>query len=102
MFQNNPDIYLDMTELFGYRSMITVQATLAYNAYQDNNKGPLANLNSWDENIKKLFIYDGVQYDSSEPYYDIKNTYVNLHIRYAQPFGAAYAAYEHIGICSDG
>ena len=102
MFQNNPDIYLDMTELFGYRSMITVQATLAYNVYQDNDKGPLANLNSWDEYIKKLFIYDGVQYDPSEPYYDIKNTYVNLHIRYAQPFGAAYAAYEHIGIFSDG
>ena len=102
MYNNSPDDYLDITELFGYRTMITVQATLAYNVYKDKNKGPLNNLNSWDEYIKKLFIYDGVEYDPSEPHYDIKNTYVNLHIRYAQPFGAAYAAYEHIGIFSDG
>ena len=102
VYNNNPDDYLDITELFGYRIMITVQATLAYNVYKDKSKGPLNNLNSWDEYIKKLFIYDGIEYDPSEPHYDIKNTYVNLHIRYAQPFGAAYAAYEHIGIFSDG
>ena len=102
MYENNPDTYLDITELFGYRSMITVQATLAYNIYKDESKGPLTNLNTWDEYIKKLFIYDGVQYEPTDPYYDVRNTYVNLHIRYAQPFGAAYAAYEHIGIFSDG
>ena len=102
MYNSNPDEYLDITELFGYRSMITVQSTLAYNVYKDQNKGPLNNLNTWDEYIKKLFIFDGIEYDPSEPHYDIKNTYVNLHIRYAQPFGAAYAAYEHIGIFSDG
>ena len=102
MYNSNPDVYLDITELFGYRSMITVQSTLAYNVYKDQNKGPLNNLNTWDEYIKKLFIFDGIEYAPSEPHYDIKNTYVNLHIRYAQPFGAAYAAYEHIGIFSDG
>ena len=102
LYQNDSGNYLDITELFGYRTMITVQATLAYEVYQSEIKGPLGNLNTWDEYVKKLFIYDGVQYNSDEPYYDVKNTYVNLHIRYAQPFGAAYAAYEHIGIFSDG
>ena len=102
MYNNNADDYLDITELFGYRTMITVKATSAYDIYKDESKGPLNNLNSWDDYIKKLFIYDGIEYDPSEPHYDIKNTYVNLHIRYAQPFGAAYAAYEHIGIFSDG
>ena len=102
IYKKNQDIYLDITELFGFRTMITVQATLAYNIYQEKSKGPLDNLNKWDEYIKQLFIYDGIQYESSESYYDIKNTYVNLHIRYAQPFGAAYAAYEHIGIFSEG
>ena len=71
--------------------MIIVQTTLAYNVYKDKSKGPFNNLNSWDEYITKLFIYDGIEYDPSEPHYDIKNTYANLNIRYAQPFGAAYA-----------
>ena len=102
IYKNNEDTYLDITELFGYRTMITIQATLANDIYQNSNKGPLVNLNTWDEYIKKLFIYDGIQYNNSEPYYDIKNTYVNLHIRYAQPFGAAYASSEHIGIFSSG
>ena len=102
IYNNNPDKFLDMTELFGFRTMITVQATLAYNIYKDKTKGPLSNLNTWDEYIKKLFMYDGIQYEPSEPNFNIKNTYVNLHIRYAQPFGAAYAGYEHIGIFSEG
>ena len=101
MYQNNNESYLDITELTGFRTMMSVQATLASEIY-DKNKGPLTNLNTWDEYVKKLFIYDGIQYDPSEPYYDIKNTYINLHIRYAQPFGAAYAANEHIGIFSSG
>ena len=36
--------------------MIKVQATLAYNIYQDNDKGPLANLNI-GMNIKKKYLY---------------------------------------------
>ena len=102
IYKNHEDTYLDITELFGYRTMITVPATSAYQIYKDENKGPIKNLNSWDEYIKKLFIYDGIEYEDLQSNYDIKNTYVNLHIRYSQPFGAAYASAEHIGIFSDG
>ena len=102
MYINHNTSYLDITELFGYRTMITVPATSAYKIYQDENKGPLKNLQTWDEYIKKLFIYDGIEYETSQPHYDIRNTYINLHVRYSQPFGAAYAGYEHIGIFSDG
>ena len=99
MIKNNED-YFDITELFGFRSMMTVPASLAYNIYKDPNKGPIKNLNTWDEYIKQLYKFDGVQYNPSEPYYNIKSVYSNLHIRYSQPFGAAYAANEHIGIFS--
>ena len=102
MYNSDKEKYYDMTELFGFRSMMTVPATLAYNIYKDPNKGPTENLNYWDEYIKKLFSFDGVQYDPLEPYYDIKSTYSNLHIRYAQPIGAAYASTEHIGIFDEG
>ena len=101
MYENHKDIYLDITELYGFRTMITVTATSAYNIYKNENKGPLSSLNTWDSYIKELFIFDGVEYETTQSYYDIKNTYINLHIRLAQPFGAAYAYTEHIGIQSD-
>ena len=49
-----------------------------------------------------MFEFDGVQYELSQPYYDIRSVYSNLHIRYAQPYGAAYASTEHIGIFDEG
>ena len=60
MYNSHSNSYLDITELFGYRTMITVPATSAYKIYQNENKGPLKNLQIWDEYIKKLFIYDGI------------------------------------------
>ena len=101
MYQNHKDIYLDITELLGFRTMASIPATSAYDIYQYDDKGPLENLNTWDSYIKELFIYDGIQYETNQPHYDIKNTYINLHLRYSQPFGAAYASSEHIGIFSD-
>ena len=102
MYEMNKDKYFDITEIVGIRCMMTVPASLAYNIYKDKTKGPIENLKNWDEYIKNLYSFDGVQYDSSQPYYDIKNIYSNLHIRYSQPFGAAYAAGEHIGIFDEG
>ena len=102
MYQNNSESYYDINELFGFRSMMTVPATLSNNNYKNSYKGPIQNLNNWDDYIKQLFKYDGVQYEPSEPFYNIKSVHSNLHIRYAQPFGAAYASSEHIGIFSDG
>ena len=101
MYKNNKETYFDINELFGFRSMMTIPATLSINNYKDSYKGPIQNLNNWDNYIKQLFKFDGIQYKPSEPYYDLKSVYSNLHIRYAQPFGAAYASTEHIGIFSD-
>ena len=101
MYQGHKDIYLDITELYGYRTMASIPATTAYDIYKYDNRSPLTNLNTWDSYIKELFMYDGLQYEDNQPHYDIKNTYINLHLRYSQPFGAAYAFTEHIGIFSD-
>ena len=48
---------------------------------------------------KTLFQFDGVQFSTAQPYYNRLNTYVNIHYRYAQPYGLAYASSrKHVGI----
>ena len=93
----NPDI----AELYANRAMITVRATHAYKIYKEEDKSPLNNLLSWDIYLKKLFIYDGIQFEKNQPYYDEKNNYICIHFRYAQPYALAYAGNEHIGIFYD-
>ena len=93
----NPDI----TEFYTNRAMMTVRATFAYNIYKGENKSPLKNLNDWDIYMKKLYTYDGIQFEENQPYYNIKNNYICIHFRYAQPYALAYAANEHIGIFYD-
>ena len=93
----NPDI----TELYSNRVMITVRATQAYEIYRDVNKRPIDNLINWDNYIKKLFIYDGIQFEKNQPYYDEKNNYICFHLKYSQPYGLAYASSEYIGIFYD-
>ena len=93
----NPDI----TELFSNRAMITVRATQAFKIYKEQNKSPLKNLLTWDSYLKKLYIYDGIQFEKNQPYYNEKNDYICMHFRYSQPYALAYAGNEHIGIFYD-
>lgn len=92
-------IYPDITEFFSNRLILTVKATHAYKIYsQKYSISPQPNLAAWDNYLKNLFTFDGIQFNTNDPYYNIKNNYVNLHIRYAQPYGGGYAGNQHIGI----
>ena len=93
----NPDI----TEFHGNRVMVSVRATDAYRIYKGENKSVIQNLKDWDRYIKKLFIYDGIQFEKYQPYYDEKNNYICFHLRYSQPYALAYASEEYIGIFYD-
>ena len=93
--------YFDITELYGVRELITVRASDAYKIYSNekNNITPYKNLLLWDDYLKTLFQFDGVQFSTAQPYYNRLNTYVNIHYRYAQPYGLAYASSrKHVGI----
>ena len=94
---SNPDI----TEFYGNRVMMSVRATQAYKIYKEENKSPLSNLLNWDIYMKKLYTYDGLQFEEDQPYYNVKNNYICIHFRYAQPYALAYAGNEHIGIFYD-
>ena len=66
--------------------------------YVETNYSPESNIMYWDMYLKTLLIFDGLQFDKKQPYYNEKNDYVNIHIRLAQPYGAGYATVEHVGI----
>ena len=91
--KKNNKTYFDITELYGTRVMITVTASAAYKIYSNKalNKGPQQNMALWDEYLKKLLIFDGIQFSSNQQYYNVKNNYVNIHIRYTQTLRGAYA-----------
>ena len=101
LVNKNNITYPDITEFCGNRAMMSVRATHAYKIYKEEKKSPLNNLLDWDIYMKKLFIYDGIQFEKDQPYYNEKNNYICIHFRYAQPYALAYAGNEHIGIFYD-
>ena len=92
--------YFDITELFGLKEIITVRASDAYKIYSnENNINPSKNLLLWDDYLERLYKFDGVQFINAQPYYNKLNNYINIHYRYAQPYGLAYASStRHVGI----
>ena len=97
-YKKDKEHYFDLTELVGLRAIMTLKASDAYNHYITQKKSPQENLLNWDLYLKKLFTYDGIQFDKTLPFYDEKNNYLNINIRHVQPYALAYAFTEHIGI----
>ena len=100
-YNKTSDSYYNIAEFFSNRVMITLNATFAYLTYVIKGESPQKNLLTWDEVMKIFYAFDGIQFEENQPYYDIKNQYINIHIRYSQNNKkgiAAYAYDEHIGI----
>ena len=83
------------------RIMITINATKAYENYVSKGKSPQDNLLYWNEVTKKYYIFDEIQFDENQLYYNEKNKYIKIHLRYSIKYKdniLAYAYIEHIGI----
>ena len=96
-----PENYFNIAEMESNNVMITVNATEAYENYNIKGKSPQANLLHWDDVLKKYYIFDGIQFKENQIYYNNKNNYIKIHIRYSYKYKenvAAYAYTEHIGI----
>jgi len=96
--KKNNKTYFDITELYGRHIMFSFKASLAYENYVKDNYRPESNVMYWDLYLSTLFRFDGIQYNINDPYYDEKNEYLNIHVRYSQPHAYGYASYEHVGI----
>ena len=90
----------DMTELVSDNIMISVRASDAYKMYSQGDKSPQKNLLAWDAHLKKIYSFYGIQLDKYGKDYDIRNEYINIHLRFNQPL-ETYAVTEYIGFHSD-
>ncbi len=98
---------VDVTEIVSKNIIITVRASRADKAYNQGVNGVVYNpqkvTENWDEYVEELLRSDGVILEKEKNgehggKYDERATYLNCNIRLMQPFGAAYAHIEHVGI----
>ncbi|MDU4327070.1 MAG: discoidin domain-containing protein, partial [Clostridium celatum] len=98
---NNPDVMdrkmIDVVEVVSEHLVFTGTATGAYEAYINQEFGPMNTINMYNDHMDMVFNYYGL--DGSNEKNDIKYTREN--IRLAQPFGYMYAAGGHIGVQGD-
>ncbi len=88
----------NITEIVSNNVILTVQATRAYYYYIQNNLSVQQVCDNWDEYLKGLYAFDGVSYDINNEHYNKLANYLNVNVRIMQPYAAAYAYTEHIGI----
>lgn len=101
-YAENPAVLNDLTELVGNRVILTLTSTMADKYYLSGDTSPQATVDGWDNYLKQLYEFAGVTFDSSEERYDERVHYLNVNIRVMQPWAAAYAFGEHVGIQKGG
>ncbi len=96
---------VDVTEIVSDRVILTVRASLADTLYNENGYDPQTATETWDTYVDGILQFDGVvltndkqKLDEIGAKYDERNSWLNVNIRLMQPFGAAYAHIEHVGI----
>ncbi len=96
---------VDVTEIVSDRVILTVEASMADELYNGGGYSPQAAAQKWDEYVDGILQFDGIVLtDDAQKLgevgarYDERNQWLNVNIRLAQPYGAAYAYTEHIGI----
>ena len=100
-YNNNEDDYYNIVELYSKSILITVNGTAANAIYNVRGMSPQKNLLNWDIVMRKLLIFDGIQFEENQTYYDERNNYLNFHITYSTPYDSnigAFACDTHIGI----
>lgn len=97
----NPDVanrqVIDTFEFKTEHMFFTGTTSGAYEAYVNKGVKPLDTIKSWNNYMKVLFKYYGL--DGNNEYDDPK--YIRENIRLAQPWGYMYAAGDHIGVQGD-
>ena len=97
----NPNVLdrevLDVFEFVSDHIVWTGTATGAYEAYIEQGANPLDTVNRYNNHMKELFKYYGL--DGRNEQNDPK--FIRENVRLAQPFGYMYAYTNHIGVQGD-
>ncbi|WP_294393069.1 NPCBM/NEW2 domain-containing protein [uncultured Clostridium sp.] len=89
---NTVDIY----EFNADRVMYTGTAKAAYQVFVNEGVDVEESVQVWNKNIQEALEFAGLKDDESDPNNDSTN--IRTTIRLMQPFGAAYAYTDHIGV----
>lgn len=90
----------DIAELLPDYALLTIRASIAYDAYVNNNVSPAKNIELWNNYFTETFRFHGMSLD--DPEHPVQPD-VRLNIRYmnAMPGAGAYTFYYHIGVYSN-
>ena len=92
----DPANTVDVYEFNTTRFMYTGTAKAAYQVYVNEGVDVEESVQVWNTRIQDAFELSGLKDDPSDPTNDSTN--VRTSIRLMQPYGAAYAASDHIGV----
>ena len=76
--------------------MYTGTTKAAYQVYVNEGVDVDESVDVWNKQIQDAFDFAGLKDDKSDPTNDSTN--VRTTVRLMQPYGAAYAAGDHVGI----
>ena len=92
----DPENTVDIYEFSTYRVMYTGTAKAAYQVFVNEGIDVEESVQVWNKNIQEALEFAGLKDDPSDPTNDSTN--IRATIRLMQPFGAAYAYTDHIGV----
>lgn len=92
----NQDTMVDIFEFNTKRLMLTGTAKAAYQVYVNEGVDIEKSIDTWNNQIQQGFDFAGLKDDLNNTTNDSTN--VRTAIRLMQPYGAAYAGSDHIGV----
>ena len=94
--EKDPENTVDIYEFNTKRFMYTGTTKAAYQVYVNEGVDVDESVDVWNKQIQDAFDFAGLKDDKSDPTNDSTN--VRTTVRLMQPYGAAYAAGDHVGI----
>lgn len=92
----DPENTVDIYEFSTKRVLYTGTAKAAYQVYVNEKVDVEESVDVWNKKFQEAFDFAGLKDDTSDP--DNDSTNVRTAVRLMQPYGAAYAYTDHIGI----
>ncbi len=97
-YEAHPAEINDLTEIVSDNAILTVSATAAERYLIEQKLSVSKMCDDHDGYLRQLYSFAGVSFDKNDAHYDDRAQYLNVNIRIMQPYAAAYAYTEHVGI----
>lgn len=96
--EQSPDDVADAAEIQSDSVILTLSASQVKAQCIDGKVSPEKVCKDWDDYVLSLLDFAGVALSPSDNGYDPRAPYINVNVRIMQPWAAAYAYGEHVGI----